>query len=186
MATECFKRVEAEIPRLRRYARLLLRGRIDAADDLVEAALRRRIVQLHCASPGSSLRVELFSLMHRCYAESRGRWARHRPGIQVARLRPVTMASAGGDLQALHRAIDCLSEEKRTTLLLIGLEGFRCEEAAQILDVPLGTVRARLSRVRKELRVLLGDPSCQGRTSADHRPTSATNIVTLKNEQVLP
>jgi RNA polymerase sigma-70 factor, ECF subfamily len=186
MATECFKRVEAEIPRLRRYARLLLRGRSDAADDLVEAALRRRIVQLYCASPGSSLRVELFSLMHRCYAESRSLWARYRPAIEVACLRPVTMPSAGGDLQALHRAIDCLCEEKRTTLLLIGLEGFRCEDAAQILRVPLGTVRARLSRAREELRALLGDPSCQGHARADHRPPLASNIVTLKNERLLP
>jgi RNA polymerase sigma-70 factor, ECF subfamily len=186
MATECFERIEAEIPRLRRYARLLLRGRVDAADDLVEAALRRRLAQLHHGSSGTSLRAELFSLLHRCYAESRGRWARRRPAIEVARLRPGMMPSSGGDLQALHRAIDCLSEEMRTTLLLIGLEGFRCEETAQILRIPLGTVRTRLGRAREELRALIDDRTCQGRSRADHRPSSATNIVTLKNERLLP
>jgi RNA polymerase sigma-70 factor, ECF subfamily len=186
MASHCFQRIEAEIPRLRRYARLLLRGRVDAADDLVEATLRRRIAQLPHGSPGTSLRVELFSLLHRCYTESRGRWARHRPAIEVASLRPVMMPSSGGDLQALHRAIDCLSEEKRTTLLLIGLEGFRCEDAAQILRIPLGMVRARLSRAREELRELLGDPTREGRISVGHRLSSATKVVTLKNERLLP
>ena len=184
MATDCFQRIEAEIPRLRRYARLLLRGRLDAADDLVEAALRRRIAQLYRPSPNTSLRVELFSRLHRCYTESRGRKARHRPTIEVASLRPAMTASPGGDLQALHRAIDCLSEEKRATLLLIGLEGFRCEEAAQILRTPVGMVRARLRHARGELRVMLDDPAGQGHRRADQRRSLASNIVKLKKERL--
>ena len=51
-----------------------------------------------------------------------------------------------------------LPEEQRQVILLVGLEGLRYEQAAQILDVPVGTVRSRLSRGRDTLRVLMGMP----------------------------
>ena len=58
-------------------------------------------------------------------------------------------------LRDVERAIQRLSEEQKTTLLLVGLEGMRYEEVAQICDVPLGTVRSRLSRAREELRGMM-------------------------------
>ena len=48
-----------------------------------------------------------------------------------------------------------LSEEHREILLLVGIEGLTYEEAALVLDVPVGTVRSRLSRARKTLNELL-------------------------------
>ena len=41
-------------------------------------------------------------------------------------------------------------------ILLVGLEGMRYEEVASVLNVPVGTVRSRLSRGRDELRRLMG------------------------------
>jgi RNA polymerase sigma-70 factor (ECF subfamily) len=49
-----------------------------------------------------------------------------------------------------------LPEEQRTVILLIGLEGMAYEAVAQVLGVPIGTVRSRLSRGREELRKLMG------------------------------
>jgi RNA polymerase sigma-70 factor (ECF subfamily) len=54
-------------------------------------------------------------------------------------------------LQALER----LSEEQRTVLLLNVVEGFTCQETADILAVPIGTVMSRLSRGRQAMRSLL-------------------------------
>ncbi|MBV9523305.1 MAG: RNA polymerase sigma factor, partial [Alphaproteobacteria bacterium] len=45
--------------------------------------------------------------------------------------------------------------EQRQVLLLVGLEGMRYEEVAVVLDVPVGTVRSRLSRGRDMLRRLM-------------------------------
>jgi DNA-directed RNA polymerase specialized sigma24 family protein len=53
------------------------------------------------------------------------------------------------------RALETLSEEHRTVLLLGVVEGFTCQEIAEILSVPLGTVMSRLSRARRALRLRL-------------------------------
>jgi RNA polymerase sigma-70 factor (ECF subfamily) len=45
-----------------------------------------------------------------------------------------------------------LSEEHREVLLLVAIEGLQYEEAAEILAVPIGTIRSRLSRARQSLR----------------------------------
>src|SRR6185295_3509084 len=60
------------------------------------------------------------------------------------------------ELRDLERAIAKLPEEQRSVILLVGLEGMRYEEVAEVLDVPVGTVRSRLSRGRETLRRLMG------------------------------
>jgi RNA polymerase sigma-70 factor (ECF subfamily) len=50
-----------------------------------------------------------------------------------------------------------LSEEHREVLLLVAIEGLQYEEAAEILEVPVGTIRSRLSRARQALRDALDD-----------------------------
>ncbi|HUC72853.1 MAG TPA: sigma-70 family RNA polymerase sigma factor, partial [Stellaceae bacterium] len=66
-------------------------------------------------------------------------------------------------LRDLERAIAKLPEEQRSAILLVGLEGMRYEEVATVLDVPVGTIRSRLSRGREALRKLVGlDPSEDG------------------------
>ena len=84
--------LEAEIPRLRRYARALTRD-VARADDLVQSCLSRALAKL-----------------------------------------PL---------------------EQRQVILLVGLEGMRYEEVAEVLNVPVGTVRSRLSRGRDQLRRLM-------------------------------
>ena len=50
-----------------------------------------------------------------------------------------------------------LSEEHREVLLLVAIEGLQYEEAAAILQIPVGTIRSRLSRARQTLRDALED-----------------------------
>jgi RNA polymerase sigma-70 factor (ECF subfamily) len=58
-------------------------------------------------------------------------------------------------LAEVRNAYLSLSEEHREVLLLVAIEGLQYEEASAILDVPLGTVRSRLSRARQALRQAL-------------------------------
>jgi RNA polymerase sigma-70 factor (ECF subfamily) len=60
------------------------------------------------------------------------------------------------ELRDLERAIAKLPQEQKAVILLVGLEGMRYEEVAAVLDVPVGTIRSRLSRGREALRRLMG------------------------------
>src|SRR6202008_3752255 len=58
------------------------------------------------------------------------------------------------ELRDLAPAIGKLPDAQRSVILLIGLEGMRYEEVAVVLNVPVGTIRSRLSRARESLRRL--------------------------------
>ena len=66
-----------------------------------------------------------------------------------------TDPTASRQLRELERALAQILEEQRQVILLVGLEGVSYEDAAVILDVPIGTIRSRLSRGRESLRKLL-------------------------------
>jgi len=150
--------LEAQIPRLRRYARALMRD-ASRADDLVQDTIVRALAKQHLWQPDSNLRAWLFTLMHNQHVNNVRRFAREGAAVDVddvaADLVAVSDPMASRELSELNIAIARLPEEQRQVLLLIGLEGIRYDEAAAVLDVPIGTVRSRLSRAREALRRML-------------------------------
>lgn len=68
---------------------------------------------------------------------------------------PVKVLNANEQQRILHSAIASLSEKLKTVIVLHDVEGLSQEEVAQILKVPVGTVKSRVSRGRAELRNLL-------------------------------
>jgi RNA polymerase sigma-70 factor, ECF subfamily len=151
--------LEPEIPRLRRYARALTHDAA-RADDLVQSCLVRALTKQHLWQDGSDLRAWLFTILHNLHVNEVRRSARDGAAIQVeevaAALPVKESASDSLRLRDLHRALGQLPEEQRQIILLAGLEGMRYEQIAQILDIPIGTVRSRLSRGREALRALMG------------------------------
>jgi RNA polymerase sigma-70 factor, ECF subfamily len=150
--------LEAEIPRLRRYARALTRDAA-SADDLVQSCLVRAITKKHLWQAGTDLRAWLFTILHNQHVNHVRRSAREGVSIPVEDIASTLTAEPNADaslqLRELERAIAALPEEQRQVILLIGLEEMRYEEVAQILDIPIGTVRSRLSRGRDMLRRLM-------------------------------
>ncbi|HMP01595.1 MAG TPA: sigma-70 family RNA polymerase sigma factor [Gemmatales bacterium] len=61
--------------------------------------------------------------------------------------------------EMLHRALGKLSPEHRLALILKDIEGMSYEEMAEVLAVPIGTVRSRLHRARLELKDILTQAS---------------------------
>ncbi len=153
------REIEAEIPRLRRYARALTRD-VFAADDLVQDSLARALGKMHLWQEGTDLRAWLFTILHNQYVSHVRRAVREGIAVGLSDSEPLlTRAPSQGHrlaLRDLDRAIARLPAEQRIVILLIGLEGMRYEEVAAVLDVPVGTVRSRLSRGRKALRRLMG------------------------------
>lgn len=151
--------IEAEIPRLRRYARALTRD-VVIADDLVQDCLTRALGKIHLWQEGSDLRAWLFTILHNQYVNHIRRAVREGPSVALIETEPMlSRAPQQGrrlELRDLERAIARLPEEQRSVILLVGLEGMRYEEVASVLDVPVGTIRSRLSRGREALRRLTG------------------------------
>jgi RNA polymerase sigma-70 factor, ECF subfamily len=67
---------------------------------------------------------------------------------QSSTLVATTDLTAAVQLHELDRALAQVPEEQRQVILLVGLEGMSYEDAAAILQIPIGTVRSRLSRGR--------------------------------------
>jgi RNA polymerase sigma factor (sigma-70 family) len=156
---EIYRNIEAEIPRLRRYARALARD-MAAADDLVQDCLTRALGKLHLWQEGTDLRAWLFTILHNQYVNQVRRAVREGTAVGISETEPMlTRAPVQGkrlELRDLERAIANLPEEQRAVILLVGLEGMRYEEVAEVLGVPVGTIRSRLSRGRDALRRLMG------------------------------
>jgi len=150
--------LEKEILRLRRYAHALTRS-VSRADDLVQDTLVRAIAKQRCWQWGSNLRAWLFTLMHNQNVNGVRRSAREGMAVEFDDKWPFPTAAtdptAGLSLRDLDRALARISEEQRQVILLIGLEDISYKEAATILDVPIGTIRSRLSRGREALRTLM-------------------------------
>jgi RNA polymerase sigma-70 factor (ECF subfamily) len=153
------RRIEDEIPRLRRYARALTRD-VTAADDLVQDCLTRALGRIHLWQEGTDLRAWLFTILHNQYVNHVRRSAREGSAVALSETEPTLTSRPNQgkrlELRDLERAIAKLPDEQRSVLLLVGLEGMRYEEVASVLDVPVGTVRSRLSRGRDMLRHLMG------------------------------
>jgi RNA polymerase sigma-70 factor (ECF subfamily) len=57
--------------------------------------------------------------------------------------------------EEIDNAINALSDEFKTVVMLIEVQGFSYEETAEIMDVPIGTIRSRLKRARSKLQKAL-------------------------------
>jgi RNA polymerase sigma-70 factor (ECF subfamily) len=148
--------ITQQIPRLRRYARALTGDR-SAADDLVQDTLERALSRFHLWREGSDLRAWLFTIMHNVYVNQIRARVRQQhealdePAAEAVRYHEPDWA----ELRDMDDALARLPDDQRAVVLLVGLEQFTYEEAARVLDIPLGTVMSRLSRGRERLRLML-------------------------------
>ena len=155
---------EDQIPRLRRYARALTGDR-NAADDLEQDTLERALSRFHLWRQGSDLRAWLFTIMHNIYVnQTRSRVRHPHEALDESAAEELHAREPDwAELRDIDDALARLPNEQRAVLLLVGLEQFTYEEAARVLDIPLGTVMSRLSRGRERLRAMLGgDPRTPG------------------------
>jgi RNA polymerase sigma-70 factor, ECF subfamily len=152
--------LEQQIPRLRRYAMALHRSDRCRADDLVQETLARAIAKQHLWEPGTNLPGWLSTLMHHQHVNDVRR-SMTREGLchPLERfhdsLASVNDTSASLQLRDLERAIAELPIERREILLLVGLEGMCYQAVADLLGIPIGTVRSRISRARVMLREIM-------------------------------
>ena len=151
------------IPRLRRYARVLVGDR-GAADDLVQDTLERALTKFHLWRPGTDLRAWLFTIMHNVHVNRvRGRREYSVLEDEAAEL-PAHPAQESILLgRDLERAVASLPLEQREILLLVALEDMSYDQVARTFGIPVGTVMSRLSRAREKVRAHMEGTSVQNR-----------------------
>lgn len=148
--------IVALLPRLRGLARTLTRSR-DAADDLVQAACEKALRHRESWTPGTRLDAWLFRIMRNHWVDTMRRSRPDMPiddgGAEMALPaedgRRVVEARLA--LAEVRRVADSLPDEQRAVLLLVCVEDLTYREAAEMLDVPIGTVMSRLARARVAL-----------------------------------
>lgn len=143
-----------------RSARAMLGGRDEEAKDLVQEVFAQAWTSFDAFEAGTNCRAWLYAIL-----TNKVRHAHRRKGrARVIPLSEHVDDRADEQLPAdpvvpteleddtLLAALDRLGEESRETILLVDTRGFTYQEAAEILDVPIGTVMSRLARARTRLR----------------------------------
>ena len=182
-----YRDIEAEIPRLRRFARALTHDLV-AADDLVQDCLTRALGKLHLWEEGTDLRAWLFTILHNQHVNHIRRKVREGAAVGLSEREPqLSHAAQQGrrlELRDLERAIGKLPDAQRSVILLVGLEGMRYEEVSVVLNVPVGTIRSRLSRARESLRRLTDSlPEEETRTARLPASPSASRHIAAGTNQ---
>ena len=154
--------LSALLPRLRRFAHGLSRNTSDA-DDLTQMTIERALRAKAQWQPGSRLDSWLYKIMRNLWIDtvrSRGRTDQVEvPAEEVTNLGhdPSDGIEAAFQLRRIMHAMEQLPHEQREVVALILIEGFGYREAAELLDLPIGTVSSRLVRGRTALFALVGE-----------------------------
>lgn len=152
--------IAAMLPDLRAFARFLVRDRA-AADDLVQDSVLRALGAVDQFQPGTNLKAWLFTILRNQFYEQ-GRRRKREALALGARFDPVETAApeqlARAEITDLQQLIWRLPPLLREALILVGAQELSHEEAAAICNVPVGTMKARLSRARTSLAALMQPP----------------------------
>lgn len=144
------------LPRLRRFAQWLTREP-SSADDLVQGTLERALSRWRSKRPEGDLRAWLFSILYRQFLDGQRRAKRHARLLSLFGREEEPQSSSLDDIAIAHSTLAAFAQlptEQRALLLLVSVEGLSYQEAANSLQIPIGTVMSRLSRARKALRAL--------------------------------
>jgi RNA polymerase sigma-70 factor (ECF subfamily) len=160
MDTDVRHQIVALLPRLRAFARALVRDR-EAADDLVQATCERALRAIDQWEPGTRLHSWLFRILRNLWIDEFRRVRAAAPFELGAKIDEV----AGHDgnrvvenslmLARTQRAIEEMPEEQRSVLVLVCVNELSYREAADVLEIPVGTVMSRLARAREALTAML-------------------------------
>jgi RNA polymerase sigma-70 factor (ECF subfamily) len=159
------------IPHLRAFARTLC-GDATAADDLAQDAMMKAWDARASFQMGTNMKAWTFMILrNQFYSEKRRSWRQSQLDQEAAErtLVAVDDPEAPVALDELRLGLAMLPAEQREALILVGAGGFAYEEAAEICNCAVGTVKSRVSRARRALHAILeaGDYARDGGSAGD-------------------
>lgn len=144
------------LPRLRRFSRSLTRDAVEA-EDLCQLVVERALKSRSKWREGTRLDAWMYKIMRNCWIDeqrSKNRRFAYFTALEIVGQIPQEPASDPGDQLEqldLHAAVQALPPEQREAVALVWVEGLSYQEAADLLDLPLGTLTSRLFRARRAL-----------------------------------
>jgi len=146
------------IPAMRGFALSLTRNGA-AADDLVQDTIVKAWTNIDKFTAGTDLKAWLFTILRNTFYSDRRKAVREvadPDGIHAATLSVKPDHDGRLAFNDFRAAFDKLSPEHREVLILVGANGYSCEEASVVMGVAVGTVKSRTNRARNRLSELLG------------------------------
>ena len=149
--------VLAAIPKLRAFA-ISLSGNVDRADDLVQETMLRALANIHSFQPGTNLQAWLFTILRNLFRSEyrkRRREVEDADGSYAESLKSHPEQHGRLEFEEFRVALGKLPQDQREALILVGASGFSYEEAAEICECAVGTIKSRVNRARTRLSELL-------------------------------
>ncbi|MGL3819762.1 sigma-70 family RNA polymerase sigma factor [Sphingopyxis sp. R3-92] len=161
------------IPHLRAYGRSLS-GNPDLADDLTQDTMVKAWASRDRFERGTSIKAWTFVILRNTFLSQMRRnkfRGEYDEGVVERTLATPASQEDSGEMADLQRGLMELPQDQREALILVGAGGMSYEEAAQICDCALGTMKSRVSRARAALEdIMTGGQFSQKR--ADATPAS--------------
>jgi len=132
---------------------------VEEARDVAQESFFKAFRSLRTFKPGAKFSTWIFAIAYHACCDRLNRRKRYSneelPERADASAGPEHQAIAGDDARRLRAAIDALPEKYRSVITLYHLQGKQYEEIAQVLGLPMGTVKTHLFRAKEHLRKLL-------------------------------
>jgi RNA polymerase sigma-70 factor (ECF subfamily) len=167
------------IPHLRAFARSLCNDPTQA-DDLAQEALAKAWKARDSFEPGTSIKAWTFMILrNQFYSEKRRSWRTAPLDMEMAEntLLANDNPTVPMELLELRSALGKLPDDQREALILVGAGGMAYEEAAQVCQCAVGTIKSRVSRARRALETLLNEAGSRPSHDHDIRATKADDIL---------
>lgn len=164
----------SQIPNLRAFA-VSLCGSPERADDLVQEALMKAWANIDNFEVGTNMRAWLFTILRNVYYSEfrkKRREVEDADGKIAANLATHPEQVGHLDMADFRAALNQLAPDQREALILVGASGFSYDEAAEICECAVGTVKSRVNRARSRLAELLAVQS-----SADFGPDTQSRAI---------
>jgi RNA polymerase sigma-70 factor (ECF subfamily) len=169
----------AAVPSLRAFA-ISLCGNVDRADDLVQETLLRALANIDSFQPGTNMSAWLFTILRNLFRSEyrkRRREVEDTDGSYAESLKSQPEQNSRVEFQEFREALSKLPPDQREALILVGASGFSYEEAADICECAVGTIKSRVNRARTRLAQLLSIESMN-----DFGPDQSVRAVLVGSE----
>jgi RNA polymerase sigma-70 factor, ECF subfamily len=144
------------LPRVRRFCMAIAKS-ADGGDDLLQATVERALNRLNQYQEGTRLDSWLFRIAQNIHIDELRGKARRGISVDIDDVHAIAgddgvqIVEGRSDLAKARDAMDALPDDQRALMALIVIDGQSYKQAAEILDIPIGTVMSRLARARRTI-----------------------------------